>query len=299
INAVTSKTKGFGQNVNPMSYATTTSRALPAYDENGDLLFYRKSASYLLNDNVTDLGYNFINERDNSGSSVETSRFNATLDFSWDITDWLKYQFMGGYTRDNKNNESYRTEKTFGIAENYRGYDYNTVDADSPEFKAAMLPFGGELFTSDALQSSYNIQNKLLISKSFNPDNRLNIMVAMELRSTRFSNNSNTVWGYAPDRGGVAIQPTPPDELVPISNTSTGWGILRNIYKGRWKKETKTDNFLSFFGTFAYSLKNRYIANVTIRNDASNRYGQDANNRFDPTYSFGLSWHVTEEDFMR
>ena len=182
INAVTSKTKGFGQNVNPMSYATTTSRALPAYDENGDLLFYRKSASYLLNNNVTDLGYNFINERDNSGSSVETSRFNATLDFSWDITDWLKYQFTGGYTRDNKNNESYRTEKTFGIAENYRGYDYNTVDADSPEFKSAMLPFGGELFTSDALQSSYNIQNKLLVSKSFNPDNRLNIMVAMELR---------------------------------------------------------------------------------------------------------------------
>ena len=37
INAVTSKTKGFGQNVNPMSYATTTSRALPAYDENGDV----------------------------------------------------------------------------------------------------------------------------------------------------------------------------------------------------------------------------------------------------------------------
>ena len=74
---------------------------------------------------------------------------------------------------------------------------------------------------------------------------------------------------------------------------------MRNIYKGRWKKETKTDNFLSFFGTFAYSLKNRYIANVTIRNDASNRFGQDANNRFDPTYSFGLAWHVTEEDFMR
>ncbi|MFR7878903.1 MAG: hypothetical protein ACLU4J_22240 [Butyricimonas paravirosa] len=78
-----------------MSYATTTSRALPAYDENGDLLFYRKSASYLLNNNVTDLGYNFINERDNSGSSVETSRFNATLDFSWILQIGWKYQFTG------------------------------------------------------------------------------------------------------------------------------------------------------------------------------------------------------------
>ena len=299
FNAVTSKTKGFGRDVNPMSYATTTSRALPAYDENGDLLFYRKSASYSLNNTLTDLGYNFINERDNSGSSVETSRFNAALDFSWDITDWLKYQFTGGYTRDNKNNESYRTERTFGIASDYRGYDFNSVDPDSREFKAAILPFGGELFTSDALQSGYNIQNKLIVSKAFNPDNRLNVMLAMEIRSTRTSNNSNTVYGYSPDRGGALVQPTPIEDLEPISGASTGWGILDNIYKGRWKKELKTDNFVSFFGTFAYTFRNRYVANVTVRNDASNRFAQDKNNRFDPTYSFGLSWHAAEENFMK
>ena len=35
-----------------------------------------------------------------------------------------------------------------------------------------------------------------------------------------------------------------------------------------------------------------------MRNDVSNRFGQDINNRFDPTYSFGASWRVASEPFM-
>lgn len=45
--------------------------------------------------------------------------------------------------------------------------------------------------------------------------------------------------------------------------------------------------------------QNRYVVNANIRNDASNRFGQDANHRIDPTYSFGFSWRASEEDFMK
>ena len=41
----------------------------------------------------------------------------------------------------------------------------------------------------------------------------------------------------------------------------------------------RQDNYLSIFATLAYSLKNRYVVNANIRNDASNRFGQDANHR--------------------
>lgn len=40
------------------------------------------------------------------------------------------------------------------------------------------------------------------------------------------------------------------------------------------------------------------MANFTIRNDVSNRFGQDTHNRFDPTYSFGLQWNVADEPWM-
>lgn len=224
----------------------------------------------------------------------------ASLDLKWNILDWLTYQFTGGYSNNNSTNEAWETEQTFYIAETYRGYDFNSVSPNSKEFGAALLPFGGELFTNNAQQYSYNIQNKLQFSKAFNNENRINALVGMELRSSTNKGVSNTVWGYAPDRGEVITLPTTPQAFTPITGSKNeGWGLLKKIYDGGWRKVNTTDNYLSVFATLAYSLKNRYVVNANIRNDASNRFGQDANHRIDPTYSFGFSWRASEEDFMK
>ena len=298
INGSTTTNKGFGKDVNPMSYATTMNRAIPAYDENGEPVFYQVAGGYEYNSRVKSLAYNFINERDNSGSRIEETHLSASLNFSWDILDWLKYEFTGGYTRAQNNNETWSLEKTYYIASKFRGYDYGTVEPGGAEFKAAMLPFGGVLATIDGLSSSYNIQNKLLVSKTFNEDHRLNVMLGMELRSSSVKSNANRVFGYVPDRGEKLVKPTPPDVFEGIGKSYEDWGILKDLFSGDWNRVKNTDNFLSYFATIAYSLKNRYVFNFSIRNDESNRFGQDANKRFDPTYSFGASWRVVDEPWM-
>ena len=63
------------------------------------------------------------------------------------------------------------------------------------------------MFTTDAVQDSYNIQNKLLISKSFNEDHRLNALIGIEVRSAKNESIGNTVWGYVPDRGEKIMKP--------------------------------------------------------------------------------------------
>lgn len=88
--------------------------------------------------------------------------------------------------------------------------------------------------------------------------------------------------------------------MVPISGgVDKAWGILQRIYEGQWRKTNQTNNFFSVFATFAYSFLDRYVINANIRNDASNRFGQDANRRIDPTYSFGFSWRASEEFFVK
>ena len=267
LNATSSTTKAFGEEVNPMSYATTTSRSIPAYDEEGNPVYYQKRATYLYNRSVQSLSYNFINERDNSGSTNKNLHVSAALNFRWNILDWLSYEFTGGYTASNTNGETYNTERTFRVAWRYRGYDYGAAEPNSSLFKAALLPFGGVLFTTDATQRAYNIQNKVLISKSFDEDHRLNAMLAMELRSSAVTNNANKVWGYMPDRGETLVKPTPPDELRPLSSAVSGWGILDEIFGSGtgWTRTKNTDNYLSFFATVAYSLKNRYVFNFSMR----------------------------------
>ena len=294
LNGSVSTTNGFFDDVNPMSYATNTSRAIDP-----DAYYMQENEYTYKTGSKETLSYNFINERDNSGSKARSNFMSASLNVNWHILDWLTYQFTGGYSNNNSTNESWATERTYYIANEYRGYDFNSVTPTSSEFKAAQLPFGGRLYTNDNNQHSYNIQNKLQFSKAFNADNRLNALLGMELRSSTAKGTANTIWGYVPDRGERIVAPTIPSEVVSPGGSPTGWGILQKIYNGGWNRTNNTNNFLSFFATFAYSFKNRYVMNANVRNDASNVFGQDINHRIDPTYSFGFSWRASEEAFFQ
>lgn len=293
--------EGFSAGVSPLSYATNTSRAIPAYNEDGTLAYYQKYNTYAYNRIIPSLSYNIINERDNSSSVTENMRMSANADLTWNIFKRLSYNFTGGYNLSNNFMSSYMSEKTYYVAGNYRGFDFGTEVPESASYKAAILPMGGEYFSNDAKQTSYNIQNKLTYFKAFE-NSRLNIFLGHELRSVSAVSTSNTVWGYSKERGEIIIMPTLPSELVPTSGASstyTGYGVLGNLYNNRWKKIDKTDNFMSLFGTVAYSLKEKYVFNASIRNDWSNRFGQNINKRLDPVFSLGVSWKVANEKYIK
>ena len=211
LNGSVSTTNGFFNEVNPMSYATNTNRIIDP-----DAYYMQRNGYNSKTGKIQTLSYNFINERDNSGSKARSNFMSASLDVNWRILDWVTYQFTGGYSNNNSTNESWATERTYYIANEYRGYDFNSVTPTSAEFKAAQLPFGGILYTNDNNQYSYNIQNKLQFSKAFNPDNRLNALLGMELRSSTAKGTANKVWGYVPDRGERIVAPTIPSEITTL-----------------------------------------------------------------------------------
>ena len=157
------------------------------------------------------------------------------------------------------------------------------------------------MFSSAATVSSYNIQNKVLFSKTFNEIHRLNAMIAVEARSTKNKNDQYTRYGYIPDRGNLTVLPTLPNDFSPVGGGSAldGYGIFEELYNGKSTLSEQTNNFFSVFATLAYSLKNKYVFNFNVRNDASNRFGQNTNKRFDPTYSLGASWRMSGEPFMQ
>lgn len=292
----------FGTDVNPMNYAISTSRAVPAYDESGNLAYYQKFNNYQYNRNQPSLGYNILNERDHSNSLTESMHVAINADLKWNIRSWLSYNFTAGYNYNNNAMSSYMGENTYYVANMYRGYDVGMAAPGSESFKAAILPFGGEFFTNDARQKSYNIQNKFYMNWDFDKDNRLNVLIGHELRSGTNIATGNTVWGYSKERGEAIMKPTLPNDLVPTASAMfqyTGYGVFDRLYQGRWARTNQTNNFMSLFATAAYSFKNKYVLNSSVRNDISNRFGQDVNKRFDPTYSFGASWRVAEEVFVK
>lgn len=298
------KNNGYAAGVDPMEYAKSTSRSVRAFDDAGELIYLKQQERYRLNQNPVYLGYNILNEIDNSYSLAKSTRLNTTFNFRWDIMPWLKYEFVGSINRSVTQSESYAGERTTYIARNYRGYDFGSQAAGSAEFKAAILPFGGELYLNESEITGWNVQNKLNFEKTFAEDHRVNVMLGMEAISTENRGRATTNWGYSPDRGEKLMQPTPIHELVPVGGGDVKYildplGIFQGLYTGTAaNRTTATNTSFSLFATLAYTFKDRYVLNASMRNDESNRFGQDQNKRFDPTYSFGLSWRMAEETWM-
>ncbi|MDO7742450.1 MAG: TonB-dependent receptor, partial [Pedobacter sp.] len=62
-----------------------------------------------------------------------------------------------------------------------------------------------------------------------------------------------------------------------------------------------TDNLTNSMGlylTSSYTYDNRYVANVSVRNDRSNRFGQFTNESFNPVYAGGLRWNMANEKWF-
>lgn len=289
--------------VSPQSYALSTSRAVPAFEENGERAFYKSYYTYQLNKTLggnNTYGYNVLNEMDNSYSKNRGNNFNVSANIDFQVLPWLSYQIVGSMAQSSNDTESFYGEKTSYIECNYRGYAVGAAEPGSDLYKAALLPFGGQLTNNNSNMRSLDMQHKLVASKTFNEIHRLNGMFGFEIRSAKTYGKGNTVWGYVPERGESLISPSLPEDIVPIGGSqSIGWGALKNLYTGGWSSVNNTSNYVSFFGTAAYSLMNRYVINMNIRSDASNRFGQDKRKQFDPTYSFGASWKIAEEKFFK
>lgn len=299
LNGSVNRTTGYAASVDPLGYATKTSRSIPAYDE-GDRYFLPLRTKYDLNENHVFLGYNILNEMDHSYSKNKSSQIHGNVNFSWDALPWMRYEFVGGVNNSTGVSESYAGEQTYFIAAKYRGYDFESERFGSDRYKAAMLPNGGELYNGSSDVLGLNIQNKLMFNHSFNSDHRINAMLGMEASSTQTANRMQKILGYVKERGESIAKPTPISEIVPIgSGTVHGLGIFDELYNGTgWTRSTLKANQFSLFATLAYVYKNRYVLNASMRNDTSNRFGQDQNKRFDPTFSFGLSWNVALEPWM-
>jgi len=141
---------------------------------------------------------------------------------------------------------------------------------------------------------SYTFRNTLSYNTRLN-NNRdaLNVMAGVETRSLTYNGHSVTNYGYLPDRGRTFAMP-------PMSITPVGFPTSSNsLYNAMFPSITdKKSNYLSYFATAVYNWQEKYILNASIRTDASNRFGQDANHRFLPVWAVGGRWNIAEENLF-
>ncbi len=261
--------------VNPLDYALKTSRAISA-----DLI-YPTVQEILPGILGNPISFNMLNELQQTGNSVKDSKINATVDLSYLIARGIKFTSLAGASLNTQNSEQYATEFSNYVT-TFRGYDYGTVAPGSSLELASVIPFGGILLPSNTTASSYTIRNMVEFNRSiFSEKHNLNIVFGQELRSTQNQGFSNLIPGYFRDKG----------EIFTISANSVQ---LLNP-----KKTNTIANALSGFAMGTYSYAGKYIVNGNIRVDASNRFGQYANQRFLPVWSLAGRWNIGSEEWLK
>ena len=261
--------------VGSVNYAYTTSRAIAAYEEGGDLSYYQKRYNSFYR-----YDFNILNERANSYTKQENSGFDLTSRLIFRFTDWLNGDVLFNYAVSNADNEDYWGESTYHVA-CIRKSNYGVAAPSDSE-----LPYGGELSEQNTRNKTYSLRAQLNLNKYFGEEEKHNINGALgyEMSSSRYKGYQNTSRGYYADRGKNFTS-------VGASDYSkyTAW-VMNNQPK-------ITDNLTNLIGaylTLTYSYRNLFSLNANMRYDGSNKFGSRSNEKLLPVWAVSGSFNLAE-----
>lgn len=294
LNGSIRETDGFTYGVSPFDYAYNTSRTIPLYNDDGTLFYHEKrgESSTAIPNKFTYL-YNIQNEINNTGNKNTTTTLSSAVDIRLQLLKGLEYQGLLSYTTASSNVKSYATELSYFITQK-RGYEFGSVLSNSREELGSRLPFGGLAQLEDATNKGYTFRNSVVYNKLFGTRHNMILQGGIEARSTVTQGSTSTRYGYLRYRG-ESFAPVP---LAPVFVTGSGLENLHESMRLNSRIVNQESNFLSEYFSAVYGFDQRYVFNFNARLDASNRFGQDKNKKFQPTWSVGGRWRVANEKFL-
>ncbi len=262
------------------NYAYNTSRAVPVYNEDGSLWYYpRQGTTYMVN-------YNVLNERDNSGQTIDGKGIAVSLHLDYRLGKALKAETVFAYSWNDTEQDIYFGEKT-AYAADLRGELYNGGKV------SGVLPFGGELREDDTKSYSYTLRGQLNYKPYLDKEGNhtLNLLFGGEVVSAKYTGKKQLFRGGLSDDGKF-VKPVDVEEYPAFGE----WMLKTPEALGISKHQVS--NMASVYGSLTYSIRDKYIFNVNARIDASNKFGKDANRELLPIWSASVRWNV-KEDLMR
>ena len=258
--------KGYPQ-VNAIDYAYNTSRAIPAYQDNGTYAYYKKNGT----NNAGYLNFNILNELENGRQRQDVTGATVTANLHYAATEWLSINGILSASTSHTDREGYWGEQTFHAA-NLRKADYGVEPGAE-----SLMPYGGELNTGRDKNNSYTARLQANFSKSFGAkaQHHLSAVLGGELNSNHYEAYSRIDRGYFQNRGkkfmnDVASKFTAYDAWL-RSNVPT---VIDNL-----------TNLLSAYATTSYSYGDYFTLNANARFDGSNKFGRRSNEKLLPVWS--------------
>jgi TonB-linked SusC/RagA family outer membrane protein len=269
--------------VNALSYAYNTSRAIPAYNDDGSLSYY-KSLSLPAYDFYN---FNILNEMQHSRDITSNSGINLSTDFGYKVNRKLNATFLLSYSCNNSDERISYDDNTF-YAAGLRQSEYGV----QPKPSTTLLPYGGELKINTMLNTSYLARAQVNYSSDIGAKkrDRLDVILGSEISSNSYNGLSTDRRAYLADRG-ESFAPVDPVKYPGYAQ----WAGITNIDV----INQNITNLVSGYFSATYSVNSKYFLNFNTRTDYSNKFGASSRERFLPTWSVSGRWDVAEDFFKK
>ena len=242
------------------------------------------------NRGLLDWGYNPLKEIQVADQRTQVSDLRLNTRFKYLLLPGLNAEVLYQYTRSNTS------------AKNLQGLDsyytrnlinqYSQVNTDGSLNR--VIPLGAiqdlstGLSTGNSLRGQFNYQRKIGLN------HEVSALGGYEIRSQETMVNSGRLYGFDPSNGTNL----PVDYLGTYKDyTLSSGGSLRVPFVD--EETAISDRNISWYGTTAYTFKQRYTFNASARLDRSNIFGVRTNQKGVPLYSAGLSWNISDEGFYK
>lgn len=153
------------------------------------------------------------------------------------------------------------------------------------------IPVGGIFDISHSLLQSHNLRGQLNLDHSWRNHNVVAIAGA-EIRSTHTTGDQNRYYGYNSDNlsfGNVSVATAYPDFITGSDDFIPANSAISD----------KTIRYVSYYGNAAWTLLSRYTFSASARRDASNLFGVNTNDLWNPFWSAGAAWDLSAEPFYK
>lgn len=275
--------------INPFSYALNTSRSMRAYDDNGNLEWFRREYA----------DFNILHELEHNTVDLTSTDIVAQLNFDYDITKILGADLTFSNISQARRNGAFREHKiheSSNQANAYRAMDTQFIrdanqllfsDPDYPNSNPySILPVGGFYNTVDNTLDFYSLRNSLSWNPTINEDHIMSFLLGQEIKYTNRKEISSDGWGIQYDRGGLYSEHPYLSKYLSLNN------------QVRERNEENKDRYIGYFFNGAYSYKGKYTFNGTIRRDGSNQLGKTKTARHLTSWNVSGKWNIKEESFM-
>jgi len=197
----------------------------------------------------------------------QNKNFNMAGAFGWEIMKNLTLKTEFGYDYYTMYDQRY-----YGLT-SYQARNYaDQAFADHP-----LISLDNDVRERFRNTNTINYDFKNLIK---NKDHSLNILLGHEYIITKEHENINQIVGFPK-----------------TYDAATAWRLSsQGTASGTSDFYSPDDKLLSFFSRANYSYKDKYLASVTFRADASSKFSKE--NRWGYFPSAALAWRITSEKFM-